>query len=172
MHVGTQQALIFAAQTKLLNYSNKTEGMEFISDSILSDTSDFVSDSIQSNGLDSVSDSIQSNGLDSVSDSIQSNGLDSVSDSILSNGMDFVSVRCSEDGRGYCSQCTGLASDLGCGWCLSTGVCTLKQFCEVSQKHFVLYCGLWSADKLHLIPSYEAGFSNTTILKLRICRIL
>ena len=160
MHVGTQQALIFAAQTKLLNYSNKTEGMEFISDSILSDTSDFVSDSIQSKGLDSVSDSIQSNGLDSVSDSI------------LSNGMDFVSVRCSEDGRGYCSQCTGLASDLGCGWCLSTGVCTLKQFCEVSQKHFVLYCGLWWADKLHLILSYETGFSNTTILNPRICGIL
>ena len=118
MHVGTQQALIFAAQTKLLNYSNKTEGMDFLSDSMLSDTSDFVSDSIQSNGLDYVSDSI------------------------LSNGLDFVSVRCSEDGRGYCSQCTGLASDLGCGWCLSTGVCTLKQFCEVSQKTFCFV--LWT----------------------------
>jgi hypothetical protein len=108
-----------------------------MSDSILSDTSDFVSDSIRSDTPDFVSDSIQS------------------------NGMDFVSVRCNEDGRGYCSQCTGLASDLGCGWCLSTGVCTLKQFCEVSQKHFVLYCRLWGADQLHLIPSYEAGFSNT-----------
>ena len=44
---------------------------------------------------------------------------------------DFVSVRCSEEGRGYCSQCTALPPDLGCGWCLSTGICTLRHLCKV-----------------------------------------
>jgi AraC-like DNA-binding protein len=52
------------------------------------------------------------------------------------------------------------------------GFAPWSSFVRSVKKHFVLYCGLWSVDKLHFIPSYEAEFSNTIILKPRICGII
>ena len=62
----------------------------------------------------------------------------------FSNESDFVSVRCYEEGGNFCSQCINLEPHLGCGWCLATSSCTLKQICLVSY-----YSNPWPQDGRH-----------------------